>query len=245
MNAAILPPHLRTLAPILAVRLGVILVSLAAVVAHGFLRNPRFVSLTVPLWNQINRTARRFSRLMDHLAAGRLPRHRAGSPGRHSAGSRAPKPSIPAPRIPTGNSWLVAALGYHAAGIGSQLDHLLNEPAMAELLAASPAAMRILKPIRRALGLIPRAPRRQPTPPPAAPHVRATPADPPRAAPPPAGMPPSRGAPTFGGPTFGGPTFVGADHDPPPRRPMVVCERMLKRWPYNQLPPGSYTVLLA
>ena len=207
MHAAPLPPHLRTLAPAVAVRVALILTHLAALVARAFLRNPRLVPLIIPLWTRLTRGARRFSKLMAQFAAGHLPRHRPG--GR---GGRAPKPPIP-----TANAWLVRTLHHEAAALGSQLAHLLAEPGVAELLAAAPAAARILNPIRRALGLPtatrPRPPRAPPRP----------------AAPPSAVIPPARAGGTLAGST-------PSTKPPPVWAPAPPCEHLLARFPFRPFP---------
>ena len=58
-------------------------------------------------------------------------------------------------RLPSGRGWLVRALGYEAAGYGSQLAALLAEPELQALLLAAPAAGRILRPLCRMLGVEP------------------------------------------------------------------------------------------
>ena len=55
--------------------------------------------------------------------------------------------------LPRRFGWLVQAGGYQAAGFGSQLQTVLNAPEMTELLAASPQARRILRPLCRALAV--------------------------------------------------------------------------------------------
>ena len=50
---------------------------------------------------------------------------------------------------------LTRDLGYEAVGYASQLEHLLAEPGVADLLAAAPAAQRVLNPIRHMLGVGP------------------------------------------------------------------------------------------
>ena len=65
-------------------------------------------------------------------------------------------------RLPSGRAWLLHALGWEVAGYGSQLETLLAEPAMVALLAEVPAVGRIIRPLRRMLGMAPkpvRAPR--------------------------------------------------------------------------------------
>jgi len=151
MSAAPLPIPASRLAPDLARRVGLILAALAALLARRFLREPRLVALIVPLWTRLNRSAGRFERLMARLAAGKLPRpRRPGRSGPHRRGAT----------LPSGRGWLVRALGHEAAGCASQLEHLLAEPGVADLLAAAPAAQRILNPLRHMLGVGP-APRRR------------------------------------------------------------------------------------
>ena len=126
-------------------RFVIIMAGLAALIAGRLLRHPRYVSLIVPLWNRINRAARRFERLMVGLAAGTLPKPRRSGAPRPGGAHRN--------RLPTGRAWLVIALGYEAAGYASQLAALLAEPGAAELLARVPTAKRILRPLCRMLGV--------------------------------------------------------------------------------------------
>ena len=65
MQTVPLPADL--LAPGIARRLASILAALAALIAHAFLRNPRRVGIINRLWTRINRTAKRFARLMARL----------------------------------------------------------------------------------------------------------------------------------------------------------------------------------
>ena len=55
-------------------------------------------------------------------------------------------------RLPRKLGWLIALLGYEAAGYGSQLRHLLTQPGVAAALAACARSRRILRPIGRMLG---------------------------------------------------------------------------------------------
>jgi hypothetical protein len=157
-----LSPLLRALAPEIARRLGVIVAGLAAVVARRFLREPHLVALTVPLWGRITRAARRFGRVMAALAAGRPPR--PSHAGRSRSAPDHPPPAPSHPRLPQGRDWLVRVLGWEAAGFGSQLEAMLREPGVAEMLAASSAACRILRPLCRMLAVhddaLPAAPKR-------------------------------------------------------------------------------------
>ncbi len=140
------PPTLRANAPSLALRLGTILVSLAALIAHRFLRNPRLLPLIVPLWTRLTRAKTRFERLMAHVAAGRRPR-RARPSRKATPGGRPPA------NLPAGHAWLVRAIGNEAAAHACQLEHLLSDPAMAEAIATHPAAARLLRPLCRMLGV--------------------------------------------------------------------------------------------
>ena len=155
MSTVPLPTPTSLLAPDLARRVGVIVAALAALIARRFLAEPRLVALIIPLWNRLTLSARRFERLMARLAAGRLP-----IPRRCTVRSVRPVPPPHRTGLPTGRGWLVRALGYEAVGYASQLEHLLAEPGVADLLAAAPAAQRILRPLRHMLGVGP-APRRQ------------------------------------------------------------------------------------
>ena len=126
-------------------RFVIIMTALAALIARRLPREPRLLAHLVPLWNRINRAARRFERLMARLAAGDV-----GKPRR----SGAPRPGgAHRNRLPGGRAWLVVALGYEAAGLASQLAALLAEPGAAALLAEVPAAGRILRPIARMLAI--------------------------------------------------------------------------------------------
>jgi hypothetical protein len=184
LTETLLTPLLRDLAPDVARRLGMIVAGLIAVVARRFVRMPHLAALALPLWNRLTRGVRRFELVMANLAAGRAPR-----PGR--AGRREPAPDHDQPAenrpppsrdpLPRGRAWLVRELGWEAAGFGSQLEHMLREPEIAALLAASPAACRILRPLCRMLAVhddaLPPAPRRARA---AAPAPAVAPAAPPR-----------------------------------------------------------------
>jgi hypothetical protein len=166
-----IPAPAQAFAPDLATgfahRFGLIVANLVALMAHRFLRHPRFGSITITLANRLNRAVRRFQRLMTLLAANRLPTPRPPRPNR----SRADQAQ--APRLPAGRAWLVHAIPYEAAALACQLESLLAEPGVAELLAACPSAGGILRPIAHMLGL--RIPALQPKPPrPRAPSSRRT-----------------------------------------------------------------------
>lgn len=152
MNPDPLTPELRATAPEIARRFTLIMASIVALIARAFLRNPLLLPLIVPLYNRLNRAARRFTTLMARVAANKFPTPRTPT-GEKRAGTRKPKPPIP-----TTHAWLIRAIPYEAASFASQLAHLLAEPGVAELLAAVPTVQRILNPIRHALALTPKPP---------------------------------------------------------------------------------------
>ena len=176
-------------------RLGAILLALAALVAHGLLRDPFRAPLIVPLWNLITRAARRLDGAFARFAAGIVPRPRAATPGAASPSAASPSASSPraatpdaaSPRVksvlPTRRGWLTVALGSQAAAYATQIEFLLAEPEAAEALAGSLAARRILAPIRHMLGVVAPRPRR--------PRVRVRPQPAPAPLAPPRPIPPA------------------------------------------------------
>jgi len=100
------------------------------------------------LFGRINGTFGRIERLLLRFRAGRLWRvtQRGGTQRQHVHRKQAVA-------LPRRFGWLVQAGGYQAAGFGSQLQTVLNAPEMTELLAASPQARRILRPLCRALAV--------------------------------------------------------------------------------------------
>lgn len=101
------------------------------------------------IWSRLRRLAENFARLAERLAAGTppgppRPRHHASRPNR-------PKPPH---RLPQGTAWLVRLVPEAASG-AAQLRHLLADPEMAALVAASPQAGRLLRPLCRMLGVDP------------------------------------------------------------------------------------------
>ena len=106
--------------------------------------------LMLLLWSRLRRTAERFARLAEKVRAGTLP-----PPRRRRRSPRPVQPQPPQPpRLPRGFAWLVRRLP-QAASAASQLQHLLADPAMADLLAAAPQAGRLLRPLCQMLGVRP------------------------------------------------------------------------------------------
>ena len=128
-------------APEMVRRVEMIVSAVAALIARRFLRDPRFMALIVPLWGWLNRTVRRLGRVRV-VAVTRVP----GVKRELAAG-------VTRLRLPTGKAWLVKALGWEAAGYGSQLQALMDEPEMVALLAAVPGVVRVLRPLGRMLGV--------------------------------------------------------------------------------------------
>ena len=167
-------------APDFARRLGAILLALAALVAHGLLRDPFRAPLIVPLWTLITRAGSRLDGAFARFAAGIVPRPRAAAPD--DASPRAARPRVKSV-LPTRRGWLTVALGSQAAAYATQIEFLLAEPEAAEALAGSLAARRILAPIRHMLGVAAPRPRR--------PRVRVRPQPAPAPVAPPRPIPPA------------------------------------------------------
>jgi len=169
---ALLPETLRIAAGPIAAELRLILGGLAALLSLRLLRGPGRALYIRPLVNLIGRTLDRFTRLMDRLAAGRpLPAPRIRAPS-HRPETHPARRVAPLPRRP---GWLIAAIVNEAACYHSQLETLLARPEVQAILAAHPAALRVLAPIRRLLHIEPFNPARPrrllPAPRPAAPWL--------------------------------------------------------------------------
>jgi len=107
-------------------------------------------TLLILLWSRLQVVSRRLAVLAARAAAGRAltRRHVAPlTPARR-------EPPAAWPRLPHKFAWLVRLVP-EAACYGSQLRHLLAEPEMAALLAASPQARRLLRPLCRMLAVPP------------------------------------------------------------------------------------------
>jgi len=136
-------------------------------------------TLLILLWSRLQYVSRLLAALAARAAAGRaLTRRLPATPLKLA--HRAPQAAWP--RLPHKFAWLVRLVP-EAACYGSQLRHLLSEPEMAALLAASPQARRLLRPLCRMLAVapphaVPRA--KLPPPDPPQPHVSDAAAAPPR-----------------------------------------------------------------
>ena len=147
MNRVIPVLRVSDTAPEMVRRLGLIVGGMAALVARRFLRDPKFFAVIVPLWGWLNRRVQRFARLRLGPAVVRV----------RKAPPMSPVPAVarttPRVRLPSGHGWLVRALGWEAAGYGSQLAALLAEPEMVALLEAVPGVGRVLRPLGWILGV--------------------------------------------------------------------------------------------
>jgi hypothetical protein len=118
--------------------------------------------LVILIWTRLRHLAGRFARLAADAGA---PARPAASPRTRRASAHPPTaPDAPdaerLPRLPRGHAWLIRLVP-EAAGYASQLRHLLADPEMAALLAATPRLAQILRPLCHALGLgaaLPKAP---------------------------------------------------------------------------------------
>ena len=135
---------------------GMIMGNLATLLMHRGGRGHYVLPLLMNVVDRLQRAVKRFERLVARIEAGHLPT--AVLPA--VAGARAPRPAPPPPhptmawralRLPGSYGWLIRMIPHKVAGYGAQLEHLLGDPAMAALLAMSPGARRMLRPICRLL----------------------------------------------------------------------------------------------
>ena len=105
--------------------------------------------MVMALQMRVQRIGQVIGALLLALQAGTLKTRRSPAPGgtRKEAAASATRPM----RLPGQFGWLVKIFGWHVTGFGSQLRHLLADPEMVALLAASPRAVRTLKPLCRML----------------------------------------------------------------------------------------------
>jgi len=135
----------------IATRFRDILTGLRAIIAAHMAKDPLRVPLFTLLWTRIGRMAGRFETLFAKWQAGTLPKPRPSRVNQH-------RNTRPNPRLPEGRAWVVVHVGYQAANLASQLQHLLADPAMADFLQAAPQAGRILRPLCHMLGIDPPQP---------------------------------------------------------------------------------------
>jgi len=117
--------------------------------------------LLILLWTRLQVVSRRLAALAARAAAGRALTRRHITPLPPIRRT----PPAPFPHLPHKFAWLVRLVP-EAACHGSQLRHLLAEPEMEALLAVSPQARRLLRPLCRMLAVEPpqAVPRAKPPP---------------------------------------------------------------------------------
>ncbi len=145
MPPVALPAELLAAAPAASARLDVLIRGLIALIARAFYRNPRRFPLILPLCLWLERTTARFARLMRKLESGTL-RPRQPRPNRESSGKR---PLA----LPRQRAWLLADLKHEGAYYALRLEALLAEPDIAALIATTPQAQRLLRPLCHILGV--------------------------------------------------------------------------------------------
>lgn len=99
-------------------------------------------------YNRISLAQRRLERLWGRFCAGTLRARVAPWAGCAACGVR--RPGV---RMPRQAGWLLAAGRHEAAYFTQRLTVLLQEPEMRAFLAASPQAVRLLRPVCRALAV--------------------------------------------------------------------------------------------
>eukprot|EP01037_Dinobryon_pediforme_P005499 gene5499-5554_t len=112
------------------------------------------VALLVYVVGRIRRAENLLIALMERVQDGR---QRGGWQRRSPEGVAVDRVAAREPRVfvrmPRRFGWLVGLVGHEAAGRGSQLAFLLNEPEMRALMIEVPQARRILAPVCRMLGV--------------------------------------------------------------------------------------------
>jgi len=123
-----------------------IIAGLRVAIANHAQRNPPQAPLLNRACCYLSGSIRRLQRLFTLWQAGTLP-----APGPARSGRAGTPPATP--RLPNAKTWLVARVGYTAAGYGSQLGHLIATPEFTTFIREAPQAGRILRPLCNMLGL--------------------------------------------------------------------------------------------
>ena len=128
-----------------------IIVGLRVAIANHVVRNQTQAPLLNRACCYLSGSIRRLQRLFTLWQAGTLP-----APGPARSGRAGTPPATP--RLPAAKTWLVARVGYTAAGYASQLSHLIATPEFTTFIRQAPQAGRILRPLCRMLGITPEPP---------------------------------------------------------------------------------------
>ncbi len=119
--------------------------------------------LIIAIWARFQKINNRFQKLVVLIRAGKLPPERVRSP--EEAARRAerraekaacdPPPASPPPRtrLPRKFGWVRAMVPCDGGNLADQMGHLLTQPEIAELIAATPRMARLLKPLCHMLGI--------------------------------------------------------------------------------------------
>ncbi|MBV8588884.1 MAG: hypothetical protein JO212_02270 [Acetobacteraceae bacterium] len=134
-------------------RLGLTLAGLCEALAARMAKDRTNVPLLFLAWTRLRRLAVRFEALLADFRAGRLP----AAPSSRGAAESLPQlpglPGLPPPyRAPRDFGWLLR-LAPESAAFAGQMEHLLADPEMRALLAGSPQAGHMLRPLCRMLGI--------------------------------------------------------------------------------------------
>ncbi|MBV8524769.1 MAG: hypothetical protein JOY71_22070 [Acetobacteraceae bacterium] len=133
-------------------RLGLTIAGLCEALAARMARDRTAVPLLFLAWTRLRRLAVRFEALLADFRVGRLPAARA----RRSVENLPQLPNLaglpPPYRAPRESGWLLR-LAPESAAFAGQVEYLLADSEMKALLAASPQAGRMLRPLCRMLGI--------------------------------------------------------------------------------------------
>ncbi|MCX7383053.1 MAG: hypothetical protein NT133_16945 [Alphaproteobacteria bacterium] len=145
MNPAPTPPAPHTHAELAALMLRVV-VGLVGAMGKLLWRHPRYEHGPA-VWNYLVGGARRFGRVLARIAAGDIFRARKSRAG-------APRKARARPRLvfPRNKDW-VGALGWEIRVCNAQIVWVLNQPGVAEIVANSTQAQRVLRPMFHILGI--------------------------------------------------------------------------------------------
>ena len=131
-------------------RFGAILYALVVAITTLFVPRPARLAALHPVCTYILRTRARLARLIHRLLAGHTPRPRKpGTP------NPAPKPNPRAPRLRLSQArgWLLRDSDHWVRGHRGHFELALAQPQAAALIAASPQAQRLLRPLLRMLAI--------------------------------------------------------------------------------------------
>ena len=133
-------------------RIALIIRRLAEVVGVRAHFERTLLPLMILLSLRLSSLQRRFNALTARIAEGRPAPRR----GKSRAGRPRPRPLAPKPvlRLPSKFGWVTNLLGADAVYFRNQLEEMLHkDPELAALIAAEPAAGRILRPLCRLLAI--------------------------------------------------------------------------------------------